>query len=403
MKNLFRLIILAVIILLNYQCKSEEETQKVETPKTFTLNAELKGLKADYLVYTEKDDRYPDGYRRDTLWVKDEKFTYTDSVEDYKIYFINVLQTRSWKSVYGDKEYTSSTKADVNRLWFIAYPGAEITCKGKLQDYRVDATLSDAKGVNQDLSKLHAQTFPLIDKAHALSVRTITEDLREEDYKVLRDSAKALRLKAIDLKKAFVKSHPKSVAASYIFMDGYYRKYFTAEEAETLFGNFDSIILSGTAFYDETKSRLEAVRKTAIGMQAPELVTRHTLDGSEFKLSSLRGNYVLIDYWGTWCGPCMGEMPKIKEYYNKYAYKNFVVLGVNSGDTKERWKKAIEDNGFNWSHIQTTEETNLLIPFNVNSFPTKVMLDPEGKIIYSSKNKEKVDMYQMIDTIFSKS
>ena len=55
MKNLFRLIILAVIILLNYQCKSEEETQKVETPKTFTLNAELKGLKADYLVYTEKD------------------------------------------------------------------------------------------------------------------------------------------------------------------------------------------------------------------------------------------------------------------------------------------------------------------------------------------------------------
>ena len=137
-------------------------------------------------------------------------------------------------------------------------------------------------------------------------------------------------------------------------------------------------------------------------MQAPEIVTNNTPDGSEFKLSDLRGNYVLLDYWGTWCGPCMAEMPKIKEYYNKYSDNNFVAIGVNSGDTNVKWKKAIKENEFNWMHVQTTKENNLLIPFNVTSFPTKILIDPQGKIIYNSNNPKKVDMYAMLDNIFKK-
>ncbi|GAA4295994.1 TlpA disulfide reductase family protein [Aestuariibaculum suncheonense] len=383
-----------------FQCQSSKSSVGQTNKNTFTLKADLDNLKADFLVYSEKDDNSPNGYRNDTIWVKNGTFQFTDTVNDFKIYFLNIVNTRSWKTKHDGREYSSSTKADVNRLWFIAYPGAEIKCTGKVEDHMVAASLSDAKGINQDFSIIQAQTFPLIDEAHALKVRTYTEDLSEEEAKKLSDESNALFHQAVELKKEFVKAYPKSIAATYVFMDGYYRKYFTHDEAKMVLEGFDAESLSGTPFYDEVKSRLEAVDKTQLGMQSPDLITNNTLDGTEFKLSDLKGNYVLLDYWGTWCGPCMAEIPKIKEYYNKYADKNFVVVGVNSGDAVPRWKKTIEDNGYNWKHIQTTNENDLLVPFNVNSFPTKILIDPTGKIIYNSKNPDKVDMYQMLDKIF---
>ncbi|MFH4968396.1 TlpA disulfide reductase family protein [Gaetbulibacter sp. M240] len=403
MKNLIRLFILLFFITSIYQCKSEGDSQPTETSNTFTMSVDLKGLDEDYLIYWEKDNKYPNGLRVDTLRVTNGKFTFTDSLTGYKIYYLAVTKPRSWTTVYNGKEYSSSTKADVNRLWFIGYPGATITCTGEVKDYSVEAQLSDEKGVNNDLSKIHLQTFPLIDKAHALSVRTYKEKLNESVLGQLRDSIQALRKKAIELKKEFISNNPKSIAATYIFRDAYYRKYFDHKEAKQLFNSLDSEILAGTSFYDEIKNRLEAVERTMIGMQAPELSTKNTYDGSDFDLSSLKGNYVLLDYWGLWCGPCMAEIPKIKEYADKYSEKNFVVVGINSGDATSKWKKAIEDRDYSWTHVQTTNENDLLIPFNVNSFPTKILIDPEGKIIYSSKNQEKVDMYQMIDNIFSKS
>ena len=403
MKNLMRLVILSFLSLLMVYCIEGKSSKINETPNTFTLNAELEGLTSDYLVYSEKNDNYPSGYRMDTLWVKDQKFTFTDSVDTYKLYFITVPEAvREFKQLIGGKEYTLSTKANVCRLWFIGYPGAEIEYKGKVANYMVDAYPHDS--INDDLAFINSKVFPLQNAMNAISVDQSIKNLDQAERQILSDSSNKLYEKIRDLKHDFIKSHTGSLAASYVFNDAYYRNYYSQEEAEALFKNFDSTKLSGTPFYDEIKQRLDAVKKTGIGMQAPELTTTHTLDGSEFKLSSLRGNYVLLDFWGTWCGPCMGEMPRIKDYYNKYSDKNFVVLGVNSGDTTDRWKNAIEENGFNWRHIQTTKDNDLLIPFDVNSFPTKILLDPNGKIIYSSKNtEEKIDLYQMIDNIFTTS
>ncbi|WP_242202375.1 TlpA disulfide reductase family protein [Aestuariivivens insulae] len=398
------LLLLSAILMLN--CKQDKNSVKAEeTPKTFTLNAHLENLEADYLVYYEKDESYTDGYRRDTLWVKDQKFTFKDSVSDYKLYFITVPEAlRSYTINAGGKEYKVSVKAQMCRMWFIGYPGAEITYSGRVDDFMVNAYPSDQNGINDDLAKINKQIFPLINKTDSITVALSTNnDLGEEESEQLKKERSELYSKVKELKLEFIKAHPKSIAASYVFSDAYYRKSFTHDQAKQLFDGFDIATLSGTPFYEEVKNRLEAVDKTGIGMHAPELITKNTVDGSEFKLSDLRGNYVLLDYWGTWCGPCMGEMPKIKEYYNKYSDKNFVVVGVNQGDTMARWKKVIEENQYNWTHIQTTKENNLLVPFNVNSFPTKILLDPEGKIIYSSKNPDKVDMYKMLDGIFTQS
>jgi len=396
--------ILGIGLLLSFSsCKNDKQPEPTIAENTFVLNADIEGIEDDYLLYFENDDTAENGQRIDTLWVENDTFTFKDSIDGYKMYFITVPQaTRSYKQTFGDKVYTLSTKANVNRLWFIAYPGAEINYTGKMNNYIVDAYPQDSNGINDDLAKIHQQIFPMIDSLNGISValgtRELTDTQKKDLYKT-RDSIYKIIKKE---KLSFIKNNPKSVAASWVYSDMFYRKEMDQDTAQLVFQNFDESALAGTSFYDEVKMRFEAIEETKIGKQAPELITENTMSGDTFKLSDLKGNYVLLDYWGTWCGPCMAEMPKIKEINKKYADKNFVIVGIDQGDPIQKWKKAIEDNEFTWTQIRTTDENDLRIPFNVNAFPTKILIDPEGKIIYSSKNlEEKVDMYALLDNIFS--
>lgn len=399
MKNIYRSILGLSMVLLLFSCKKEMPIQN-----SFVLEADIEGIEGDYLVYSEKNDNAPDGWLNDTLWIKDNKFKFEHAVSDYEMFFINVPKaSRVYKVKYGDKEYTASTKANVNRLWFLAYPGGKIEYKGKMNGYIVDAYPLDAEGINEGIATVHKAIFPLLDNYNAISVELSTNrELDDEGFKKLQDSSKNIYEQINAIKSSYIQSHPNTVAATYFLKDMFYRKELSLDQVKVLYNAFDESKLSGTSFYKEIGERLDAIEKTKIGMQAPEIQTTHTLDGSEFRLSSLKGNYVLMDYWGLWCGPCMAEMPKIKEYFSKYSDKNFMVLGVNSGDTNQKWKNAVAEREFNWMHIQTTKENDLLVPFNVNSFPTKILIDPEGKIIYNSNNiEEKVDLYQLLDSLFS--
>lgn len=389
--------VLLVTLLLFMKCLAQPKKNNA-----YTLIADIKGLKSKSLVHYEVDEKKAEGFKSDTIWVKNEKFTFTDTVTNYKLIYIDIPETnRSYKQKIGDKEFTISTKAHVSRIWFIAYPGAEINCTGKISTF-VDAYPHDK--INDDFAEINSKIFPLIDQTNTIQIDLATKNYDDIKRKELYEQSELLYDRVKKLKAEFVRSHPKSIAASYIFSDSYYRNEYTHKEAKVVFENFDKPTLSGTPFYEEVKKRLEAVESTEIGMLAPEIKTTYTLDGKEFTLSSLRGNYVLMDYWGSWCGPCMAEMPKIKEYHAKYSGKNFIVLGVNSGDPDKRWRTTIENKQFNWNHIRTTNDNNLLIPFNVSSFPTKILIDPAGKIIYSSNNKKSgTDLYQLLDSIFSKS
>lgn len=391
------------LLLSFFSCKQEQESAPEAPENTFVLNANIQGIEDDYLLYYENDDTAENGQRIDTLWIENDRFTFKDSITDYKMYFITVPQaTRSYKQVIGGKEYTLSTKANVNRLWFIAYPGAEISYEGSIQNYVVDAYPHDERGINDDLAKIHRQIFPMIDSLNGISVALGTRELTDEQKQKLYSDRDSIYNVIKKQKLNFIEQNPKSVAASYIYSDMFYRKELDQDSAKQIFERFDGQSLAGTSFYDEVKMRFEAIEDTKIGKPAPELVTKNTLSGETFRLSDLKGNYVLLDYWGTWCGPCMGEMPKIKEINKKYADKNFIIVGVDQGDPVPRWEKAIKDNDFSWTHIRSTDENDLRIPFNVNAFPTKILIDPEGNIIYSSKNTEEpVDLYALLEDIMS--
>jgi peroxiredoxin len=129
-------------------------------------------------------------------------------------------------------------------------------------------------------------------------------------------------------------------------------------------------------------SEMERLRKLAIGALAPE-ISLPDPEGNIVTLSSLRGSYVLIDFWAAWCGPCRKENPNVLKLYKKYHDKGFEIYGVSLDRTKEDWLKAIEADGLIWPQVSDLKyfQSVAALDYNINSIPATILLDKEGKII----------------------
>ena len=121
-----------------------------------------------------------------------------------------------------------------------------------------------------------------------------------------------------------------------------------------------------------------------VGETAPE-INLPDVNGKSISLYSLRGQYVLIDFWASWCGPCRFENPNLINLYKKYKDKGLEIYGVSLDEDKEKWERAIQKDGITWLQVSDLQHWNSsVVPlYKLEGIPASFLLDKKGIIVAS--------------------
>jgi peroxiredoxin len=163
------------------------------------------------------------------------------------------------------------------------------------------------------------------------------------------------------------------------------------EDMTSIYASFTGDAKKGpfAAMLDKTVASAEIGR---VGSVLPEF-TQNDASGKSVSLSSLRGKYVLIDFWASWCGPCRAENPNVVKAFNAYKSKGFTILGVSLDQDKAKWLEAIKKDGLTWTHVSDLKYWNNAVAkqFGIESIPANFLIDPNGVVIGKDLRGEELE------------
>lgn len=210
----------------------------------------------------------------------------------------------------------------------------------------------------------------------------------------------------MEAQKKFITENPSAFGS--LFLLSRMENMYTVADYETAFNNL-SEEYKQTAMAQRITKRIAFLSPTAVGKPAVQFVKKDK-DGNEIDLAAYKGKVVLLDFWGSWCGPCRASHPHLKELYAKYKNKGFEIIAVASETAKtaeeqrEKWLAAIKKDDINWVHVLNNEEKekqDIVKDYRVTAFPTKILLDRDGKILLRITASATDDIDQMLEKIFN--
>ena len=217
-------------------------------------------------------------------------------------------------------------------------------------------------------------------------VRAMSEEEREKKKVELTGGLMIVMMKMMEgVEKLFKDERESLIPVAFV---SEYQQMFGQEK-------FDSVIATKPVWANHPIAKRviaqaaqekaqEAKKNAFIGKQFTDLEEADT-NGNMHKLSEYvgKGKWVLVDFWASWCGPCMQEMPNVVAAYEKYHAKGFDVVGLSFDNKKEPWLKAIADQKMPWTHLSDLKgwRTVASSVYDVNSIPDNLLIDPQGKIV----------------------
>jgi len=285
-------------------------------------------------------------------------------------------------------------------IWMILYPGAKIEVKGNISDF-ANAYAYDG-GENDLLSSFHKELFPLLNSSVNIDLRLDYEKgkLSVEETEKLKKEKESLDNKVKASRVSFLEKNVSSIAGLWLMEDMVIRSQIAMGEVDRLLTKVDKKY-SSLSYYVSLVTRVKGYKAARVGQIAPDIISNATIDNSLFNLQSMRGKFVIIDFWGTWCGPCVAGMPKMKEFRDKHADK-VQILGVAQDRNYDTWKKFVETKDMNWPNILSGKgEQDFVLKYNVQGFPTKLLISPKGEILYRFTGEEH-SFYEEIEKLINK-
>ena len=220
------------------------------------------------------------------------------------------------------------------------------------------------------------------------------------DTEPLKQEISAIREACQQMEYEFIPLNPDSYVSLHLLPG--VRTSLPFEKYEQLFLNLSERVRN-TEMGKSTSEQIAMTKKSLPGQPAPDF-SKVDKEGNTIRLSDLKGKYVLIDFWGTWCIPCRRSHPHLVELHEKYGPKRVYFINVaqeNDMKFRDNWLKVIEEDQMTWTQIlnnEGQEGCDVVRLFSVTTFPTKVLIDQEGRIVgrYLGDSKELDKELEMI-------
>jgi thiol-disulfide isomerase/thioredoxin len=190
--------------------------------------------------------------------------------------------------------------------------------------------------------------------------------------------------------KNFISSYTSAYASVellnyFIDIDSYFPDLKALDEAESILNQFKTTSVSNHTQLNFLDDLIQSRLASSVGRYAPEIL-QPDATGRLISSSSLKGKYLLIDFWASWCLPCRRENLSLVGTFKKYSKKNFIILSVSLDDNKQDWTKAIDKDGMTWINVSDlkAEHNAAKLTYGVKAIPVNFLIDPNGKIVAKS-------------------
>lgn len=300
----------------------------------------------------------------DSVIVQNERFELQGEIPEIDLY--KLFAAKDQLDVLLDKEPITVTVAKMTEANGKKTEAWEVGIKGS----REQEILQKARGLAMGKSMVGlAGMFAMVQvKDDSVKLDSVYREIEEMKQQIDESI------------KAYMDSCNNSLAITYIIGDFIAREY-PFEDVERYYNNLTPEVKASHPG-QLLKEKIGQLKQINIGGIAPDIDLPGP-DGKNISLSSLRGKYVLLDFWASWCGPCLAEVPNVKEIYERYKDRGFEVYGVSLDDKKDAWEKAIGQHGLTWTHVSSLKgwECPVAKQYNVTGIPRMYLLDKEGRIV----------------------
>ncbi len=264
--------------------------------------------------------------------------------------------------------------SDLNSVEYYTQPGETLTVNIETLDplaYSVSGSQ-----LMDDITKLQKITTPMEQEYAKMAEKSNVTMEEVQEFMKRYDKA------VVD----FIKANPKSPAVAYALFnlqgESLLEAYnsLTPEAKESPLYPVISTSIEGSREQAEKERELERqIQSLADGTHPAPAFTLKDLQGKDVSLSDFRGKWVILDFWGSWCGWCIKGMPKLKEAYKEYAGK-VEVIGIDCNESEADWRAGVAKYELPWVNVYNPKSSNLLQEYMIQGFPTKVIVNPAGNI-----------------------